>query len=719
MVVRTSQHYQGESKECNCSIKEPKLPWQYICIIGNAQYETDAIRSHKMWNNAFPSFWHVWGTPSSIEPNDIPPNIQFIKSNTSKTWAEGIDILLTIAQYTYDCEYIFTHDDDLDFSLRNASDTRQLDEMLVDLLLEYQPAVAGFPWTFGDQTYAGMKSQAPFQGDDVNVLTGFDSGMILYHKSIVSFFIPYSPRGEGGFIGQWSHAIRLNAIQYKNLVSISNVPVKQRNSKKNLAGGLVLDSASRHPYEYKMNKPYLQFLSTGLLNPAQRFGRELMQMDITWSAEKVKERTSLEEIALNQKMHRSFNRWDFYDLSHPILANNTWIRSHFTDSDIDDFMAMRDELGMDFRFTIHLFTSLQNMPAFMNLWTSLSKAEQISNPISIHIHIDNREQMPASEFISNLRDIRALKSPHGPVVISVNTWRKGPIQTFMNAWFPHSTKEYGIFLPHENCTVSPNFLQYSKRITSYYSKHSSAAIHGFSLHNIGTDASKNRPWTPNVKHELFVLQHPPSFGFVANPNQWVEFVTWFHGLPHDFEPMVYDSAVNQLDVNERWDKFLGRYLVEFGKALCILGESSKMTDTIKLDTIVPVTDLEVYNYQFEKVKKVSSLNYGKRVRPLDKCTLLMFVRDRSRITWRRIEHYQNHRLLDSIVVVWDNQDNATALVPLTTLEGNSTTVIPVHVIHPERMSLSNRFLPYKEIKTTCVINLHEDMNIYPEDLTRG
>jgi hypothetical protein len=62
--------------------------------------------------------------------------------------------------------------------------------------------------------------------------------MVIYHKSIVDFFIPFSPHGEGGFIGEWTlcghflqmfahllfeqYAVRLNMFEYYHSINIDN-----------------------------------------------------------------------------------------------------------------------------------------------------------------------------------------------------------------------------------------------------------------------------------------------------------------------------------------------------------------------------------------------------------------------------------------------------------------------------------------------------------------
>ncbi|KAJ3023548.1 UNVERIFIED_CONTAM: hypothetical protein HDU68_008559 [Siphonaria sp. JEL0065] len=772
-----------------------------------------------MWSNEFPSFWFVWGDDAadngssqqlskSGNSSTQPPNLHILRSKESKTWAEGINFLLKSLEQSLDCEYIFTHDDDLQFRLGNTSvddmKTSALDQTLVSLLLEHQPAVAGFPWDFGDNKYSGMKSQKEHQADKrVNVLTGFDSGMILYHKSIVNLFIPYSPRGEGGFHGSWSlcahfitlfapltfkgAAIRLNAITYENLVSISNVPIKERKSpgkKPKKEDGLVVHAESRHPYEYAFNKPYVQFLSTGLVNPSLRFGRELLQQDIAWDVERMDEQISIEDLRLGTKSHRTFNRWtvlnqiaDFYDLSHPILSNNSWIQSKFTKMELAEYMKMRYQDGLDYGFIVHLFTGLEDMDSFLRQWESLNQATRVTNPVKVQVNVDNRESMDFVEFITRLRKLRVLKCIHGPVSIKVNTKKKGVVQMLMDAWFPNSGKEYAIFIPREEVVLSRNFLEYSQQLAFRYlfSNQQNSHLMGVSLHGTARDASKDTNWTSNTHNNTpFLLQHPPSDGMILSPQQWTEFVTWFNGLSHDFEPMIYDSAVNQWDAGKRWDKFLARFLVEFGKAFVypnfplgssLVGETtqqfleSNFETTSNWDSIFdqkrrlallttklisqphnpnpfdpttwssspklpPLSTLPIYNHLFSPIQKQSSLtSYSKKTKLLDKCTLMLYIKDRTRSVYKRIQHYQTHPLIDSIIVIWNSHENSTTLIPIMSLNdvNSSTTVIPVHVAIPRNMSPMNRFLlateDLEQIRTGCIVSVDEDVDLYAEDLT--
>ncbi|KAI8838475.1 hypothetical protein BJ741DRAFT_707361 [Chytriomyces cf. hyalinus JEL632] len=584
------------------SVLAASKPWHHICIIGNAQSNVDATRSHKMWNNAYPSFWYRWGSQSNEWVESLPPNLHFIEpsndanGSVSMTWAQGISFLFNTVKQSHDCEYFFTHDDDLYFSLAptqqtSSSSSASISNTLSNILLQHQPAVAGFPWAYGDKTYAGMKSQTKLQAQhpSVNVLTGFDSGMILYHKSIASLFIPYSPRGEGGFHGNWSlcahfislfaphtfkgAAIRINAIQYENRVSISNVPVRERKRvhKKEHKQGLTVHAESRHPYEFTMNRGYIQFLTAGLWNRELRWGREMRAIDLAWDVESASsaETYSAEGIQYGVQKHRSFDKWDmlhrladFYDVSHAALSKSAWIRDNFMDAELVHFMEKRHEDGMEFCFSVHLFTQGSNWTAFSALWTSISRATKISNPVHIHIHFDHQESCPDPPLETLMR-LQGLSSKHGPVNVHVSTRKKGPVRSMLEAWFSTNPKEYAIFIPHEATRVSQHLFQYSKQMTSTYlhSPLRHSACIGISLHPIQADQSvvlENLTTSPS----LALAQIPPQHGFIVSASAWTRFVSWFASLSGDFDPMVFEGFSNNWSADERWDKFLMRWMVE-------------------------------------------------------------------------------------------------------------------------------------------------------------
>jgi hypothetical protein len=190
--------------------------WEYICIIGNSQSLKMAQKVHSQtWMSLFPSFWYVWGgediSHSTIKSNNKLRNFHVVNefyynlnndsmdSSTPKlSWAQGIHFALqvvrsseTLLSRAYDCQYFFTHDDDLEFTLspdisltdyisEPFSNTisygpKTLPDALVSILLRHQPAVAGFPWEVGDKKYSETMGELrkKYALEPVAPLTGF------------------------------------------------------------------------------------------------------------------------------------------------------------------------------------------------------------------------------------------------------------------------------------------------------------------------------------------------------------------------------------------------------------------------------------------------------------------------------------------------------------------------------------------------------------------
>lgn len=306
-----------------------------LCIIGNAETAQNAIEMHEQWSGTFPSVWNIWGQDTHDVRAEYK-NIHF-SFNYNLTWAQGLFEVLKQARNTYQCIYFFTHDDDLQFY---SSNRESLHESLQNILLEYNPAVASFPYEYLAQkrlNYARLNRK--FQDIRVAPLTGFDSGMVIYHYSIVDFFIPFSPRGEGGFTGEWSlcahflnmfaplvfkeYAIQINVIRYRNKINMDNlVKTKTKTFHLNAFGQKVPDG-SRHPYEYGMNEPFKAYLESGLLVSWMRWGRSLDVHDVTWLPQKFL-KTSYDKVFVLSRLK------EFYNLSHPLIQNNKWIQENFS-----------------------------------------------------------------------------------------------------------------------------------------------------------------------------------------------------------------------------------------------------------------------------------------------------------------------------------------------------------------------------------------------------
>ena len=64
----------------------------------------------------------------------------------------------------------------------------------------------------------------------------------------------------------------------------------------------------------------------------------------------------------------------------------------------------------------------------------------------------------------------------------------------------------------------------------------------------------------------------------------------------------------------------------------------------------------------------------------------------------------------SIVVIWHDPTTRPSFA------GDSRAKVPVHVYHAKTNSLNNRFLPLRQIKTTGVLSMDDDMVVSPDDL---
>ena len=165
--------HRGERKSASIhSLKRQKLR---ICIIGNAETKWNAFTMHRQWQGQFPSVWYYWGPPSANSPGFRGyDNIHFLESDGDLSWAQGLHYALEQMKKLHNCDYFFTHDDDLKFY---STEDRNLPETLLEILEEYQPAVAGFPYDFLISKRANAARLAQkFKDNRVAPLTGFDSG---------------------------------------------------------------------------------------------------------------------------------------------------------------------------------------------------------------------------------------------------------------------------------------------------------------------------------------------------------------------------------------------------------------------------------------------------------------------------------------------------------------------------------------------------------------
>jgi hypothetical protein len=140
-----------------------------VCIAGNAENRSLAQRTFDMWDRSIPQCWFVSRDKSAA---DKPPQnssmLLFVVGSDQSTWAAGLAAASSCVAAAFTCEYVFTHDDDLQFSINphvqhTAVDNihgLRMSDVLIDLLAKYRPAVASFPWAVEDERYPSLKENA-------------------------------------------------------------------------------------------------------------------------------------------------------------------------------------------------------------------------------------------------------------------------------------------------------------------------------------------------------------------------------------------------------------------------------------------------------------------------------------------------------------------------------------------------------------------------------
>ena len=202
-----------------------------ICVLGSAETSKTALQAAAQFPG-FPHWFVLWG-------EDVPlaqwPNVQLLPGrNTThaSAWAMAVE---AIEASTHDCSFYFTTDDDLHWTITDVGwrqyRTTSPQNALVQFLEQWQPAVTTFAWPGGDGAIAPLQEMNALHRDDlVQATTGFDNGALIFHHSILKFFIPiwlgsdFTPaytiqHAFQNFFVPFlfgPHAIRFNGLRYVN-----------------------------------------------------------------------------------------------------------------------------------------------------------------------------------------------------------------------------------------------------------------------------------------------------------------------------------------------------------------------------------------------------------------------------------------------------------------------------------------------------------------------
>ncbi|KAI8610646.1 glycosyl transferase family 64 domain-containing protein [Chytriomyces sp. MP71] len=146
----------------------------------------------------------------------------------------------------------------------------------------------------------------------------------------------------------------------------------------------------------------------------------------------------------------------------------------------------------------------------------------------------------------------------------------------------------------------------------------------------------------------------------------------------------------------------------------------KLKGTGKLPAI---QELPVYNPQWQ-LMNFSSLNQQEsEASKFDSCTIVMQVYSRTSTFLDRLKHYHTLPLLHSIIIVWNNLQVAPPTInhPLSpTVDPTAPSfAVPIHILQQPRNSMNNRFLPFSELKTSCVLAMDDDWDFPHSKLLRA
>lgn len=314
-----------------------QYPLQPICAFANAESMETALLTAKQWPQ-FPIWFSVWR--ENVEPHTIDGRIHVLPAPGS-SHADGWNYAIKAARESkFDCEYFFAMDDDLQWQVTVTARQHYADiaerpmgfiesfyisptEVLLNFLSTYQPALTVFPWPWGDVAHGNLTlMNNKYQGQLVQPATGFDNGCMIFHRSIIDFFVPvWLGAGHSAkFIIQHTfqnffapflfrgNAIRFNGLRYFN-------PPKQR-----------------HPYESA--EKYNKFLLPASKCSHKRWGPYLTPDDVTWDVVVGSPPYTFNDL---------YNIATFFDISHSAIREHPAINNVYSQSEIVAFEAFAKE----------------------------------------------------------------------------------------------------------------------------------------------------------------------------------------------------------------------------------------------------------------------------------------------------------------------------------------------------------------------------------------
>ncbi|KAK4704561.1 hypothetical protein P7C70_g1649, partial [Phenoliferia sp. Uapishka_3] len=733
-----------------------------VCLIGNSESSQRSIAVFEQWGRELPGVFYIWGSELNSS-NPYEEQLGFIHTpGESLPFSDGLDLAKREAMKRYPCDYVFTHDDDLVFtlepSLLRPGDVGQpltgerLASRLKETLAVYKPAIASFAWDVGDSRWETMGNlKIAWKDSEVAPLGGFDNGMVIYHRDVLDFYFPFPPSGEGGFVGKWTlsahffmmfgsalfgeNAIRINCISYVNSINLNNrdIPADMIT----YANGVATVPWTRHPYEWPLNEAYISFLKSGLRDRGLSYGFELTVEDAI--PPKPRSGNGYSPSYVLDRVSR------FYDPAHAALANNVML-SQFTPG------QLRSRSSTDFNLRLILFT-MNRIDSFERLWSSV-EAALASHPPTVTVIIDIRVDWDRKAEEAARANIKAsiirMAGSRTEVTITFASEAWGLKKSVLESWKPSSNSEYAILL-EDDIEVSPYFLQYSEAMVRAYVYRDRAdhRLFAISLYALRFNEVLDKFVSVKNGNNPWIHQMPQSWGAVFLPEPWRQFLLWQREQQkYGIDPIIPDTNTNRWDHRQSWKKYMFRYMLLKGGYIIypnLPGGASLSTNHVEKGTnhltgaftdankalidskyVVPLWEgrsaeqafeslptldtLQVFTMKHEKVASVDEfLINADHVGEFDKCTALVAIGENPTMLAPLLEHYTRVKGIGQILIFW-NVDSPEPKEDVYNKLGIPTLFINVGT---GQESIHERFRPRPEIMYSCIISITDKATLIP------
>jgi hypothetical protein len=186
-------------------------------------------------------------------------------------------------------------------------------EILLTYLNDFRPAVTVFKWFYGEDAYPELKEiEQTYAPRVIMPATGFDNGAMIFHASVVDFFIPCYLGNDfkPGFTIQHpylnlmipfmytSHAIKFAGITYYNP-----------------------PSEVRHTYQVDETVRFTKHLASRFKCKHRRWGPMLRLQDLTWEPKRGSPPYKVDPI---MAISSFFDVHDSMIQSHPLTQKLGW-----------------------------------------------------------------------------------------------------------------------------------------------------------------------------------------------------------------------------------------------------------------------------------------------------------------------------------------------------------------------------------------------------------